>query len=191
MPVEGTPPGAHDAEGHLGAVFVVEADDQVGHLVERLSGADVFTADVEADFELLDNAPVHADALGIVEATTAVRPKDLEGSLSLLGEEGTVVIGGFAVNQIMTWNFNNPLPGDEDVFTTGGQDPPNVYGFGHIPYLENVVDSIINGTPALVDGLEGRRSLELISAIYESIETGNEIPLRFQPKRCRLGIKSA
>jgi predicted dehydrogenase len=128
-------------------------------------------------------------ALGVVEATTAVRPKDLEGSLSLLGEHGTVVIGGFAVNQIMTWNFSTPLPGDEEVLTTGGQDPPNVYGFGHIPYLENVVDSIINGTPALVDGLEGRRSLELISAIYESIETGNEIALRFQPKRCRLGIR--
>lgn len=127
-------------------------------------------------------------ALGLVEATTAARPKDLEGSLSLLGENGTVVIGGFAVNQIVTWDFKDILPGDENVFSETAQNPPNVYGFGHISYLENVVDCIANGTRALVDGLEGRRSLELISAIYESIETGFEVPLRFQPKRCRLGM---
>jgi len=129
-------------------------------------------------------------ALGIVEATTAVRPKDLEGSLSLLGEKGTVVIGGFAVNQIVTWNFESTRPEDENMFSEGSQDPPNIYGFGHIPYLEKVVDNIQNGTPALVDGLEGRRSLELISAIYESIETGNEISLRFRPQKCRLGIRN-
>lgn len=128
------------------------------------------------------------DALGIVEATTATRPKDLEGSLSILGENGTVVIGGFAVNQIVTWNFKNTLPEDENIFSEGAQDPPNVYGFGHITYMEKVVDSIVNGAQALVDGLEGRRSLELISAIYESIETGMEITLRFQPKKCRLGL---
>ena len=120
-------------------------------------------------------------ALGIVEATTATRPKDLEGSLSILGENGTVVIGGFAVNKIVTWNFKDALPEDENIFNEAVENPPNVYGFGHIPYLENVVDCIANGTRALVDGLEGRRSLELISAIYESIETGLEVPLRFQP----------
>jgi len=131
------------------------------------------------------------DALGIVEATTAARPKDLEGSLSILGENGTVVIGGFAVNQIVTWNFRDALPEDETIHSQGSQDVPNVYGFGHVPYLEKVVDCIANGTPALVDGLEGRRSLELISAIYESIETGNEISLRFRPKKCKLGMRKS
>ena len=130
-------------------------------------------------------------ALGLVEATTATRPKDLEGSLSILGEKGTVVIGGFAVNKILTWDFVDQLPEDEKVFEEGDEDPPNVYGFGHIPYLEKVIESISNKTPALVDGLEGRRSLELISAIYESIETGNEIVLRFAPKKCRLGIRQS
>ena len=61
--------------------------------------------------------------------------------------------------------------------------------WAHAQALEKVVESIIDKTPALVDGLEGRRSLELISAIYESIETGNEIVLRFAPKECKLGIK--
>jgi len=129
------------------------------------------------------------DALGIIEATTATRPKDIEGSLSILGEKGSVVIGGFAVNKILTWDFKDPAPDDEKVFEEADQNPPNVYGYGHVPYLEKAVDSIVNGTPALVDGLEGRRSLELISAIYESIETGNEIALRFQPKKCKLGIR--
>jgi len=64
-----------------------------------------------------------------------------------------------------------------------------VYGFGHIPYLENVVQSIEGDAPALVDGLEGRRSLELINALYESIEPGNEIQLRFSPSRCKLGMR--
>ncbi|MCD4652432.1 Gfo/Idh/MocA family oxidoreductase [bacterium] len=128
-------------------------------------------------------------ALGVIEVTTATRPKDLEGSLSILGEYGTVVIGGFAVNEIQTWNFENSLPEDESVSEVTLQNPPNVYGFGHIPYLENVVNCIRNKEPALVDGLEGRRSLELISAIYESVETGKEVFLRFIPKKCKLGIK--
>ena len=66
-------------------------------------------------------------------------------------------------------------------------NPPNVYGFGHQAYYEHVVDCIVNDRQHLVDGLEGRKSLELISAIYESIETGPEVAIRFTPKRCRLG----
>src|SRR6185312_8955574 len=129
-------------------------------------------------------------ALGIIEATTAVRPKDLEGSISILGENGTVEIGGFAVNQMKVWNFVKPMPGDEDVIGKYSVNPPNVYGFGHQAYYEHVVDVISNGGPQLVDGIKGRRSLELISAIYESIETRREIELRFTPKMARLGRRN-
>jgi UDP-N-acetyl-2-amino-2-deoxyglucuronate dehydrogenase len=114
-------------------------------------------------------------ALGIIEATTAVRPKDLEGSISILGETGTVEIGGFAVNEMKVWNFVHPIPGDEDVMTKYSVNPPNVYGFGHQAYYEHVVDCILNNTPHLVDGSVGRQSLQLINAIYESIETGREV----------------
>jgi len=55
-------------------------------------------------------------------------------------------------------------------------------------YYDHVVDCVVNNRQQLVDGLEGRKSLELISAIYESVETGKEVFLRFQPKRCRLGL---
>lgn len=126
-------------------------------------------------------------ALGIIEATTATRPKDLEGSISILGEKGTVEIGGFAVNEMKIWNFVEGRPGDAEVIATYKQNPPDVYGFGHVEYLKDVIGSIRNKTKALVDGLEGRKSLELIMAIYESIETGKEVFLRFIPKQCRLG----
>ena len=129
-------------------------------------------------------------ALGIIEATTAVRPKDLEGSISILGEKGSVEIGGFAVNAMKVWNFTEPLPGDTEVMEKFSVNPPNVYGFGHQAYYENVVDCIRNNKQHLVDGLEGRKSLELISAIYESIETGREVRLRFKPDRSRLGAKT-
>jgi UDP-N-acetyl-2-amino-2-deoxyglucuronate dehydrogenase len=127
-------------------------------------------------------------SLGVVEATTAARPKDLEGSISILGEKGTVEIGGFAVNQMKVWNFSEPQPGDAEVLDTYRQNPPDVYGFGHRAYLDHVVDAIQQNKPALVDGLEARKSLELINAIYESIETSREVILRFQPKMSRLGL---
>lgn len=126
-------------------------------------------------------------ALGVIEATGGTRPKDLEGSISILGEGGSVVIGGFAVNQLQTWQFVEPLPDDESVIQNYSVNPPSVYGFGHQAYYEHVVDVISHGGPQLVDGMQGRRSLELISAIYESIETGREVHLRFRPKMARLG----
>ncbi|HJV74595.1 MAG TPA: Gfo/Idh/MocA family oxidoreductase [Noviherbaspirillum sp.] len=128
-------------------------------------------------------------ALGVIEATTAVRPKDLEGSISVMGETGTVEIGGFAVNKMKVWNFTKPMPGDDEVMDKYSVNPPNVYGFGHQAYYEHVVDCILNDKRQLVDGLVGRRSLELINAIYESIETGKEVQLRFYPKRSRLGAR--
>ena len=126
-------------------------------------------------------------ALGVIEATTATRPKDLEGSLSILGELGSVEIGGFAVNEIKHWNFTNAMESDKEIMEKYSVNPPNVYGFGHKEYYLHVVDSILNGTKALVDGLEGRKSLELIVAMYESIETGKEVFLRFHPQKCKLG----
>lgn len=129
-------------------------------------------------------------ALGVIEATTAIRPKDLEGSLSILGEKGTVEIAGFAVNEIRHWNFVDKLADDADVIANHSVNPPNVYGFGHQAYLEHVVDCITNDKAALVDGLEGRKSLELINALYESIESGQEVRLRFRPKWSKLGHAS-
>lgn len=147
------------------------------------------------DIETEDTAVVllrfMSGALGVIEAMTAARPKDLEGSLSILGERGSVVIGGFAVNQMTSWAFSTPEPGDEEVLSRFSVNPPNVYGFGHQAYYEHVVRCIREEAPQLVDGLAGRKSLELISAIYESIETGREVSMRFRPSRCKLGQRTA
>ncbi len=144
-------------------------------------------ARIEAEDTAVVTLKFRNGALGVIEATTATRPKDLEGSISILGEGGTVEIAGFAVNKMKTWNFVEAIPDDEDVMEKYSVNPPNVYGFGHQAYYEYVVDCISNNGAHLVDGLVGRRSLELINAIYESIETGKEVFLRFRPKHCRLG----
>ncbi|TAK42779.1 MAG: Gfo/Idh/MocA family oxidoreductase [Betaproteobacteria bacterium] len=126
-------------------------------------------------------------ALGTIEATTAVRPKDLEGSISILGSGGSVEIGGFAVNRLRVWQFSDAREGDEDTLAKFSVNPPDVYGFGHRAYYHHVADCIENGAAQLVDGREGMKSLRVLTAMYESIETGREITLHFQPEKCRLG----
>ena len=145
---------------------------------------------IEAEDTAVATLKFKNGALGIIEATTATRPSDLEGSLSILGEMGAVEIAGLAVNQIRHWRFVDELPSDKDVIEKFSVNPPNVYGFGHQAYYQHVVDCLVNQRAALVDGLEGRKSLELISALYESIETGQEVALRFTPRLGRLGVVS-
>lgn len=146
-------------------------------------------ADIEAEDTAVVLLRFRNGALGVLEATTAARPKDLEGSLSLMGDQGTIEIGGFAVNEMKVWNFSDPRSEDKEVLAKFSVNPPDVYGFGHKAYYTHVVDSVVNGKDHLVDGLEGRKSLELINAIYEAVETREEVKLRFKPSRCKLGVK--
>ena len=146
-------------------------------------------AKIEAEDTAVVTLRFKNGALGVIEATTATRPNDLEGSLSILGEGGTVEIGGFAVNKMKVWNFVEVESEDSEVMEKYSVNPPSVYGFGHQAYYDHVMDCILNNKQQLVDGLVGRKSLELISAIYESIETGREVPLRFRAKQCRLGVR--
>jgi len=175
--------------------------NQASHHVDMLEW---MMGDVESVFAKITTALAHVEtedtaivtlkfksgALGIIEATTATRPTNLEGSISILGEKGTVVIGGVAVNEMQTWMFEDEQGGDADVLSDYSVNPPNVYGFGHQAYYDHVVNCVVNGGANLVDGLQGYRSIELISAIYESAETGKEVFLKFQPKFCRLGQKT-
>ena len=147
-------------------------------------------ADVETEDTAIVTLKFKSGALGIIEATTATRPTNLEGSISILGENGTVVIGGVAVNEMQTWVFEDEQEGDSGVLEEFSVNPPNVYGFGHQAYYEHVVDCVVNESANLVDGFQGRKSIELISAIYESAETGKEVFLKFKSKHCRLGQKA-
>ncbi len=161
----------------------------MGEVVSVFAKGNTALVDIEAEDTAVVTLSFRNGALGIIEATTAARPKDLEGSISILGERGSVEIGGFAVNEMKVWNFSEPHADDASVMQKYSVNPPNVYGFGHQAYYEHVVDCIVHGKQQLVDGLEGRKSLELITAIYESIETGREVALRFRPSRCRLGMR--
>jgi predicted dehydrogenase len=142
---------------------------------------------IEAEDTAVVTLKFKSGALGVIEATTATRPKDLEGSISILGEKGSVEIAGFAVNEMRTWNFAERLPGDENVMAEYSVNPPNVYGFGHLAYYEHIIDCVTNDHRQLVDGAEGRKSLELITAIYASMESGAPIRLDSRCVTPRLG----
>lgn len=78
------------------------------------------------------------------------------------------------MNELKVWNFGRSQPGDGEMMAKFSVNPPNVYGFGHQAYYDHVVSCVAGDAPQLVDGLQGRKSLELINAIYESVETGKE-----------------
>ena len=160
----------------------------MGEPVSVMAKNNTYLADIEVDDTSLAIVTFKNGAMGVIEATTAVRPRNIEGSLSVMGEKGSVVIGGFAVNKMETWQFSDETEEEsQTILKAYAEMPPNVYGFGHKRYLENVIDSLNSNGAALVDGLEGRKSIELINAIYESAETGREVFLRFQPNKSKLG----
>ena len=115
-------------------------------------------------------------ALGVIEATTATRPKDLEGSISVLGEKGSVRIGGVAVNQIEHWVFDTPHEADAQIHDASYQTG-SVYGFGHPLYYDNVIASMRGEALPETDGREGLKSLELLIAMYLSARDGKRISL--------------
>jgi UDP-N-acetyl-2-amino-2-deoxyglucuronate dehydrogenase len=121
-------------------------------------------------------------ALGVIEVTVLTHPRNFEGSITLLGEKGTVKVGGTAVNRIEHWQFAD-YDDDDKLIDAANTSPPTVYGFGHEGYYRNVLAVLRGEAKPGTDGREGRKSLELILGIYESAKTGREVPL---PLRNRL-----
>jgi UDP-N-acetyl-2-amino-2-deoxyglucuronate dehydrogenase len=115
-------------------------------------------------------------ALGSIQVTMLTYPRNLEGSITLLGEKGTVKIGGTAVNRVEEWSFAD-YDDDDKLIEAANTSPPNVYGFGHQGYYRNVLAVLRGEAQADTDGRGGRKSLELILAIYESARTGREVAL--------------
>lgn len=114
---------------------------------------------------------------GIVEGTTAVYPKNLEETLYLFGEKGTVKAGGQSVNIIEEWNFSDMLDNPIQVKEQFNENPPNVYGYGHTPLYADVIKAIIDDREPYVDAKAGRRALELVLAIYKSASDGSSVKL--------------
>lgn len=109
---------------------------------------------------------------GIVEGTTNVYPKNLEETLYLFGEKGTVKAGGTSVNVIEEWCFSDMLDEPEEIKRQFHENPPNVYGYGHTPLYADVINAIQNDRKPYVDAEAGKRALELVLAIYKSAATG-------------------
>lgn len=114
-------------------------------------------------------------AYGIIEGTTNVYPRNLEETLYLFGEKGTVKAGGASVNIIEEWNFSDMLDDPEEVKQRFHENPPNVYGYGHTPLYTDVIQAIQENREPYVDAHAGKRALELVLAIYKSAATGKVI----------------
>jgi UDP-N-acetyl-2-amino-2-deoxyglucuronate dehydrogenase len=115
-------------------------------------------------------------ALGVIEVNVLTYPRNFEGSITIIGETGTVKIGGTSVNKVEHWAFAE-YDDDDKLVETGAinTNPPTIYGFGHEGYYRNVVAVLRGKAQADTDGREGRKSLALILAIYESARTGRNI----------------
>lgn len=112
---------------------------------------------------------------GIIEGTTNVYPRNLEETLYIFGEKGTVKAGGEAVNIIEEWRFSDYLDDPEVVKAECHEAPPNVYGFGHSRLYKDMIEAIVDNRDPYVDGSAGRRALELVLGIYLSAATGEKV----------------
>ncbi len=119
-------------------------------------------------------------ALGIIEAASTIYPKNIEETLNVFGETGSVMVGGIAVNRIETWEFQDSEQEKAEIFASQENDPPNVYGFGHREIILDMIQAIWEDRPPAVPGEEGRKALEIILSIYKCQETGMPVvlPLR-------------
>lgn len=115
-------------------------------------------------------------AIATINVTMLAFPKNFEGSITILGEKGTVKIGGVAVNKIEKWEFEE-YDDDDRIVEESNYQPPTIYGFGHNPYYHNVVHTLLGDTVASTDGRDGRKSVEIIQAIYESAKHGKKVTL--------------
>ena len=116
-------------------------------------------------------------AYGVIEGTTDIYPKNLEETLCLFGEKGTARAGGQSVNRIEEWRFSDRLDDPREVMAEFGENPPDVYGFGHAPLYADMIDAVRNGREPYVDGRAGRRALELVLAVYKSAAEGRPVKL--------------
>ncbi len=116
-------------------------------------------------------------AYGIIEGTTNVYPHNLEETLYLFGQDGTVKAGGKSVNIIEEWDFRDGRGDPATIKMEFGENPPNVYGFGHRPLYADVAQAILQDRKPYVDGEAGLRALELVLAIYRSAATRQPVKL--------------
>lgn len=156
--------------------------DMVQWLVGPVESVSAKTATLARRIETEDSGVAilrfRSGALGTIEVTMLTYPRNLEGSVTVLGERGSVKIGGTALNRIEHWEFAEYDDDDREAESQRmASNPLSVYGSGHKAYYDNVVKVLRGEASPGTDGREGRKSLELILGIYESARTGREVSL--------------
>lgn len=145
---------------------------------------------LEAEDTMVAAIRFQSGALGTVEATTAARPRDYEASLSVVGELGMVQIGGIALNRIDVWQFVDSSDEDEDIPRKFSQHFPSGYGLSHYQLLKDWCDHLDRGAlDAPISALDGLNAVQLVHALYASVERGGWVNLVDKPLSLRLGVK--
>jgi len=165
-----------------GGAFMNQASHYVDLLdwligpIDKIQSMVSTTRDIEVEDTGVLNVKWRNGALGSMSVTMLTYPKNLEGSITILGEQGTVRIGGVAVNDIQVWDFEEPKDYDEQI-QQANYETTSVYGFGHSLYYKNVVDVMRGNAEPETDGREGLKSLEVLIAAYQSARNGKTISL--------------
>lgn len=148
----------------------------VGPVESVMAKTATLARSIEAEDTGIAVIKFRSGALATIEVTMLTFPRNLEGSITILGEKGTVKIGGTAVNKVEHWSFAD-YDDDDKFVEQASTNPPTVYGFGHEAYYRNVLAVLRGQARPDTDGRAGRKSLELILGIYESARTGRDVPL--------------
>ncbi|MBM4400288.1 MAG: Gfo/Idh/MocA family oxidoreductase, partial [Candidatus Cloacimonetes bacterium] len=152
----------------------------LGNVVSVSAFTDTMARNIEAEDTGSAVLRFESGAIATINVTMLAFPKNLEGSITILGENGSVKIGGVAVNKIERWEFED-YDDDDRIVTESNYQPPTVYGFGHNPYYHNVINAILRNAIPSTDGRDGRKSVEIIQAIYQSalLKTSVNLPLTY------------
>jgi UDP-N-acetyl-2-amino-2-deoxyglucuronate dehydrogenase len=154
--------------------------DLADWLVGPVESVQAYVATLARNIQVEDTATVgirwRSGALGSINVTMLTYPRNLEGSITIIGEKGTVRIGGVAVNEIQTWEFADKDE-DDELVATASYATSSVYGYGHPLYYDNVIKTLQGTASAETDGREGLRSLELLIASYLSARDGKRVAL--------------
>ncbi|HTM78436.1 MAG TPA: Gfo/Idh/MocA family oxidoreductase, partial [Devosia sp.] len=166
-----------------GGAFMNQAShyvDLLDWLIGPIESLQAYTATLARNIEVEDSGVVNirwrSGALGSMNVTMLTYPKNLEGSITILGEKGTVRIGGLAVNQIQHWEFAEAHP-DDDKVANASYETSSVYGFGHPLYYDNVIQVLRGEAEPETDGRAGLRSLEVLIGIYRAARDGIRVHL--------------
>jgi UDP-N-acetyl-2-amino-2-deoxyglucuronate dehydrogenase len=165
-----------------GGAFMNQASHYVDLLewlvgpVEKVQAMTSTTRDIEVEDTGVWNVKWRNGALGSMSVTMLTYPRNMEGSITILGENGTVRVGGVAVNDIQVWDFVDSRDYDAQV-RDASYDTTSVYGHGHPLYYRNVVEVMRGDAEPETDGREGLRSLELLIAAYLSARDGRTVSL--------------